>query len=48
MGQWFIGKIHLDMEGVNILQDEIPFETNIPIFHHSMCEAKNPSLKNYD
>jgi hypothetical protein len=47
MGQWFIGKIPLDMKGDNIKYEFLQKQpSNIPPFHHSMCEAKTPSLKN--
>jgi hypothetical protein len=32
MGHWFAGRIHVDRETIN---DRIPSEINIPIFHHS-------------
>jgi hypothetical protein len=34
MGHWFVGKIPRDMEGINL--KKIPYETNIPLFHHSI------------
>jgi hypothetical protein len=44
LGFWFIGKIHLDMGG-NMLKDE-----NVPLkstFHYSMCGAKTSGLEKY-
>jgi hypothetical protein len=43
MGHWFGGRIHVDRETIN---DRIPFETNIPTFHHSMFKAIAQPSKN--
>ena len=43
MGHWFVGRIHADRETIN---DRIPFEINIPIFHHSMFKAIAQRSKN--
>jgi hypothetical protein len=43
MGHWFVGRIHADRETIN---DRIPFEINILIFHHSMFKAIAQRSKN--
>jgi len=46
-GMTFNGHSGLFTKPSILNKEEIPFETNIPSFHHSMCDAKTPSLKNH-